>query len=45
MQKYVDMKLLGSKLPIISAFSVEHIKGFIYIEADRQGDVYEVLFF
>ena len=42
MQKYVDLQSLGTKLQIISAFSVEHVKGFIYIEADKQCDINEV---
>ncbi|KAF3434058.1 hypothetical protein FNV43_RR25161 [Rhamnella rubrinervis] len=41
MQKFVDLKSLGTKLQIISAFSVERIKGFIFIEADKQCDVNE----
>ncbi|KAK3007686.1 hypothetical protein RJ639_013726 [Escallonia herrerae] len=41
MQKYVDFKSLGTKLQIISAFAIEHVKGFIYIEADKQCDVNE----
>ncbi|TXG49433.1 hypothetical protein EZV62_025308 [Acer yangbiense] len=41
MQKFVDLKSLGTKLLIISAFTVEHVKGFIYIEADKQCDVIE----
>ncbi|RVW97641.1 Protein RNA-directed DNA methylation 3 [Vitis vinifera] len=41
MQKYVDLQSLGTKLQIISAFSVEHVKGFIYIEADKQCDINE----
>lgn len=42
MQKYVDVKALGTKLQIISAFAVEHVKGFIYIEAVKQNDINEV---
>lgn len=42
MQKFIDMKSLGTKLQIISAFSVDHIKGFFYIEADKQCDINEV---
>ena len=42
MQKYVDLQSLGTKLQIISVFSVEHVKGFIYIEADKQCDINEV---
>ncbi|XP_075502751.1 protein RNA-directed DNA methylation 3-like [Primulina tabacum] len=41
MQKYVDLKCLGTKLQIISAFAPDHIKGFIFIEADKQSDIYE----
>ncbi|KAK8979255.1 hypothetical protein V6N11_000407 [Hibiscus sabdariffa] len=41
MQKFIDMKSLGTKLQIISAFSVDHVKGFFYIEADKQYDIYE----
>ncbi|XP_076946999.1 protein RNA-directed DNA methylation 3 [Bidens hawaiensis] len=41
MQKYVDVKALGTKLQIISAFAVEHVKGFIYIEAVKQNDINE----
>ncbi|XP_038678845.1 protein RNA-directed DNA methylation 3 isoform X2 [Tripterygium wilfordii] len=41
MQKFVDLKSLGTKLQIVSAFSIEHIKGFIYIEADKHGDIVE----
>ena len=42
MQKYVDLQSLGTKLQIISAFSVEHVKGFIFIEAEKQCDINEV---
>ncbi|GMI80580.1 hypothetical protein HRI_001727200 [Hibiscus trionum] len=41
MQKFIDMKSLGTKLQIISAFSVDHVKGFFYIEADKQCDILE----
>ncbi|VFQ83649.1 unnamed protein product [Cuscuta campestris] len=41
MQKYVDLKALGTKLQIISAFALDHVKGFVYIEADKQRDVIE----
>ncbi|KAE9618766.1 putative translation protein SH3 [Lupinus albus] len=39
MQKFADLKLLGTKLEIISAFSVDHMKGFVYIEAEKQCDI------
>lgn len=42
MQKFVDLKPPGTKLPIISAFAVDHMKGFIYIEAEKQSDINEV---
>ncbi|VVA12171.1 PREDICTED: RNA-directed DNA [Prunus dulcis] len=41
MQKFVDLRSLGTKLEIISAFAVEHIKGFVFIEADKQSDINE----
>ncbi|KDP30494.1 hypothetical protein JCGZ_16173 [Jatropha curcas] len=41
MQKFVDLKSLGTKLQIISVFAVDHVKGFIYIEADKQCDINE----
>ena len=44
MQKYVDVLSLGTKLQIISAFALENVKGFIYIEAERQFDINEVRF-
>lgn len=45
MQKYIDLLALGTKLQIISAFALDHVKGYIYIESDKQCDVYEVLLF
>ncbi|KAF8039122.1 hypothetical protein BT93_B1617 [Corymbia citriodora subsp. variegata] len=41
MQKYVDLMSLGNKIQIISAFAIDHVKGYIYVEADRQSDVIE----
>ncbi|GAB4836401.1 hypothetical protein Ancab_001312 [Ancistrocladus abbreviatus] len=41
MQKYMDLKLLGTKLQMVSAFAVEHIKGFVFVEATKQSDVSE----
>ncbi|XP_057531996.1 protein RNA-directed DNA methylation 3 [Amaranthus tricolor] len=38
-QKYVDMSNLGTKLQIISAFAAEHVKGFVFVEAEKQSDV------
>lgn len=42
MQKFVDLMSLGKKIQIISAFAIDHVKGYIYVEADRQSDVIEV---
>ena len=42
MNKYIDLQSLGTKLQIITAFSVDHVKDFIYIEADKQCDINEV---
>ena len=42
MQKFIDVKALGTKLQIISAFSIDHVKGFIFMEADKQNDINEV---
>lgn len=44
MQKFVELKSLGTKLQIISAFAVDHVKGFIYIEAHKQCDINEVTY-
>ncbi|XP_050938487.1 protein RNA-directed DNA methylation 3 isoform X2 [Cucumis melo] len=41
MQKFVDLHSFGNKLQIKSAFCVEHVKGFIYVEAPRQYDLIE----
>ena len=43
MQKFVDLKSLGNKLQMISAFAVEHVKGHIFVEADKQNDIIEVV--
>ncbi|XP_042506641.1 protein RNA-directed DNA methylation 3 isoform X2 [Macadamia integrifolia] len=40
-QKYVDLQSLGTNLQTISAFAVEHAKGYIFIEAYREFDVIE----
>jgi len=43
MHKFVELRKIGTKLEIISVFSVDHVKGFIFIEADKEHDVLEVL--
>jgi hypothetical protein len=42
MQKFVHLKSLDTKMQIISAFAVDHVKGSIYIEAERQYDINQV---
>ena len=42
MNNYVDLQSLRTKLQIISVFLVDHVKGCIYIEADKQCDINEV---
>ncbi|KAL2324054.1 hypothetical protein Fmac_023112 [Flemingia macrophylla] len=41
MQKFADLSSLGTTLKIKSAFAVDHMKGFVFIEADRQYDINE----
>ncbi|XP_074357445.1 protein RNA-directed DNA methylation 3-like isoform X2 [Apium graveolens] len=41
MQKFVEFQNLGKMLQIVSVFAMEHVKGFLYIEAYKQCDVYE----
>ncbi|KAL1828017.1 hypothetical protein ACET3Z_006429 [Daucus carota] len=41
MHKFVEFQNLGKMLQIVSAFAVERVKGFLYIEAYKQCDVYE----
>lgn len=40
MQKYIDK---GSELQIRSAVALDHLKNFIYVEADKEAHVREVL--
>lgn len=44
MQKFVDLDCLGNKLQIVSAFALDHVKGFVFVEADKANDVSEVCF-
>ncbi|KAH0861608.1 hypothetical protein HID58_089869 [Brassica napus] len=41
MHKFVELRKIGTKLRILSVFFVEHVKGFIFIEADKEQDVLE----
>lgn len=42
MHKFVELRKIGNKLQILSVFSVEHVKGFIFIEAEKEHDLLEV---
>jgi len=42
MQKFVHLKGLDTKLQLISAFAVDHVKGYIYVETERQNDINQV---
>lgn len=42
MEKFADMTQLQNKLQIVSACALDHVKGFIIVEADKQQDIYEV---
>ncbi|KAM6584368.1 hypothetical protein CsatB_011370 [Cannabis sativa] len=44
MQKFVDLKALGKKMQIISAFALDHVKGFLFIESDKQNNVNEACY-
>jgi len=42
MQKFVDLRKIGTKVPIITAFALDHIRGFVFVEAEKACDVTEV---
>uniref|UniRef100_A0A0D9WID3 KOW domain-containing protein n=1 Tax=Leersia perrieri TaxID=77586 RepID=A0A0D9WID3_9ORYZ len=41
MQKYVDLQKFGTKVPIISVFALDHVRGFVFVEAEKACDVTE----
>ncbi|CAN6332486.1 unnamed protein product [Urochloa humidicola] len=41
MQKFVDLQKIGTKVPIITAFALDHIRGFVFVEAEKACDVTE----
>ncbi|KAM0937231.1 putative ribosomal protein L2, domain 2 [Dioscorea sansibarensis] len=41
MQKFIDLHNFGSRLQIVSVFTLDHVKGYVYIEADKAYDVSE----
>lgn len=43
MQKFVDLLKIGKKLQIFSVFALDHVKGFVYFEADKACNVLEVI--
>ena len=45
MQKFVDLQKIGTKVPIITAFALDHVRGFVFVEAEKACDVTEVHFF
>ncbi|KAF3790490.1 RNA-directed DNA methylation 3 protein [Nymphaea thermarum] len=42
-QKFIDLHSVGKKMEIKSAFCLDHVKGHIYLEADRDSEIVEVL--
>ncbi|XP_062231805.1 protein RNA-directed DNA methylation 3 [Phragmites australis] len=41
MQKFVDLQRMGTKVPIITAFALDHVRGFVFVEAEKACDVTE----
>ncbi|XP_072956327.1 uncharacterized protein [Typha angustifolia] len=41
MQKYVDLNNFGTKMQIISAFALDHVKGHVFVEAEKACDISE----
>nr|CAB3461038.1 unnamed protein product [Digitaria exilis] len=41
MQKFVDLQKIGTKVPIITAFALDHVRGFVFVEAEKACDVTE----
>jgi hypothetical protein len=42
MQKFVDLQKIGTRVPVITAFAPDHVRGFVFIEAEKACDVTEV---
>lgn len=42
MQKFLHLQKFGTKVPIISAFSLDHVRGSVFVEAEKACDVTEV---
>ncbi|KAL6620493.1 hypothetical protein ACP70R_035632 [Stipagrostis hirtigluma subsp. patula] len=41
MQKFVDLQKMGTKVPIITSFALDHVRGFVFVEAEKACDVTE----
>ncbi|KAK3138335.1 hypothetical protein QOZ80_5AG0367480 [Eleusine coracana subsp. coracana] len=41
MQKFVDLQKIGTKVPVITAFALDHMRGFFFVEAEKACDVTE----
>ncbi|TVU20667.1 hypothetical protein EJB05_36885 [Eragrostis curvula] len=41
MQKFVDLQRMGTRVPIITAFALDHVRGFVFVEAEKACDVTE----
>eukprot|EP00252_Welwitschia_mirabilis_P027077 TRINITY_DN9158_c0_g1_i3.p1 TRINITY_DN9158_c0_g1~~TRINITY_DN9158_c0_g1_i3.p1 ORF type:complete len:1022 (-),score=279.00 TRINITY_DN9158_c0_g1_i3:488-3553(-) len=41
MQKFIDLQSQGTDLQIRSAIALDHLKGYLYVEADREAHVKE----
>ncbi|KFK24880.1 hypothetical protein AALP_AA8G036700 [Arabis alpina] len=41
MHKFAELRKIGTKLQILSVFTAEHVKGFIFIEAYKEHEILE----
>uniref|UniRef100_A0A452ZHJ1 Uncharacterized protein n=1 Tax=Aegilops tauschii subsp. strangulata TaxID=200361 RepID=A0A452ZHJ1_AEGTS len=41
MQKFLHLQKFGTKVPIISAFALDHVRGSVFVEAEKACDVTE----
>lgn len=44
MQKFFDLRSQGQDLQIRSAVALDHLKGYLYVEADKEAYVKQVLY-
>ena len=45
MQKYIDHEVQNQQLLIKSAIALDHLKGYLYIESEKEAYVRQVKFF